>query len=1189
MPVLPHTSALRARWLVKRTGGPAPWCLFLRWLALVSFFTAATGFAQAPATSASVGELLQPQGTVEVLRAGTNVWTRTTNSIALQPGDTVRTGPNSRAAIRLSNASVVRMDERSLLQLRPAKKSDGVLLNLLKGTSYFFHRERPVRTEFETPLVSGAVRGTEFHLVVEESGRSVLSLFDGAVDLANEQGTLTLATGEQAVIEPQQPPRRTAMIEASNIIQWCLYYPAVLDPDELDLNRSERQLLSLSLEAYRLGDLPAAVAAYPEARAPASDAEGVYLAALRLASGRVAEAGELLAGLQGAADARLSTVANALRTLIAAVKLEDVETTLNNDSATSLLASSYYQQSRADLKGALQLALQSVERAPHFAFGWARVAELELSFGNTTEAQNAIDRALALSPRHAQAHVVRGFQLAGAHQLADATEAFDEAIHIDGALGNAWLGRGLCRLRHGDARGGMEDLLVAAALEPNRALLRSYLGKAFHHIGDEAHATSELSLARRLDPDDPTAWFYSALLNQQRSRINDAIRDLETSRELNDNRRIYRSRFLLDQDQAVRRANLANIYRDAGMEDVAAREAARGINDDYANHSAHLFLADSYNLLRLPGQTGLRYETATFSELLVANLIAPPGAGLLSRNISQQDYARLFERDGLGITSATEYRSSGDWLQNASQFGTSGNLGYAIDASYLGKNGQRTNNDLESFGLAGAFKAQVSQRDSLYLQTIYSDFESGDLRQLYHQGDANRTVRIDEEQAVNVFAGWHREWNPQSHTLILIGHLSDDYQIDDGALPVLTVFKTNGIPASVSPPSFGFRQFDSQLRNEFRAWSGEFQQIWQHANHTVVAGVRHQSGENKTHSELTKLPGQLVNYPDAPVATSTELQRTAVYLYETWRIVDSLSLLGGLTYDHLTFPKNIDLSPITSGEKDKSQFSPKLGLLWTPTKSSAARAAYTRSLGGLYYDNSVRLEPTQFGGFVQAYRSLIPDSLAGVAAGSEFETWSGEIEHRFPTHTYLALRAEWLESTARRTVGVFDVDVLNNPEDAAVSSTRKDLDFRERSLLFTANQLLGRDWSLGLRYRLSEAELDQRLPAVSPDIYAQAANDHRAVMHQLAMSVNFNHPSGFFSQFQSLWSAQSNFGYTPDRPGDDFWQFNLLAGWRLWRRHVDVTLGILNLTDRDYRLNPLNLHDELPRERTLFASLRFSF
>ncbi len=102
-------------------------------------------------------------------------------------------------------------------------------------------------------------------------------------------------------------------------------------------------------------------------------------------------------------------------------------------------------------------------------------------------------------------------------------------------------------------------------------------------------------LAEKLDPQDPTPWLYSALLNQENNRINDAIRDLEKSQALNDNRSVYRSQLLLDQDQAVRSANLAAMYQDAGMDDVALREASRAVNYDYANYSAHLFLANSYN------------------------------------------------------------------------------------------------------------------------------------------------------------------------------------------------------------------------------------------------------------------------------------------------------------------------------------------------------------------------------------------------------------------------------------------------------------------------------------------------------------------------------------------------------------------------------------------------------------------
>src|SRR5262249_36912347 len=152
----------------------------------------------------------------------------------------------------------------------------------------------------------------------------------------------------------------------------------------------------------------------------------------------------------------------------------------------------------------------------------------------------------------------KGFLLAAENRTRKAIELFDRALAIDPSLGNAWLGRGLCRIRRGD-RGGREDLLIAAAVEPQRALLRSYLGKAYANEGDYRRADKELQLAKDLDPSDPTAWLYSALLKQQENRINEAVDDLEKSQDLNDNRSVYRSGLLLDQDRAVRSANLAAI------------------------------------------------------------------------------------------------------------------------------------------------------------------------------------------------------------------------------------------------------------------------------------------------------------------------------------------------------------------------------------------------------------------------------------------------------------------------------------------------------------------------------------------------------------------------------------------------------------------------------------------------------
>ena len=174
-----------------------------------------------------------------------------------------------------------------------------------------------------------------------------------------------------------------------------------------------------------------------------------------------------------------------------------------------------------------------------------------------------MNKSLALAPRNAQSLALQGFLFSAQNRLGSAQISFEKAIALDGALGNAWLGRGLCRIRQGRDQEGLQNLLVAAALEPQRAVFRSYLGKAFSNLGDDERAVKELALAKRLDPNDPTSWLYSALHNQQQNRINTGLSDLEKSQELNRNRAVYRSQQLLDQDRAVRSANLASIYRDA--------------------------------------------------------------------------------------------------------------------------------------------------------------------------------------------------------------------------------------------------------------------------------------------------------------------------------------------------------------------------------------------------------------------------------------------------------------------------------------------------------------------------------------------------------------------------------------------------------------------------------------------------
>jgi hypothetical protein len=103
--------------------------------------------------------------------------------------------------------------------------------------------------------------------------------------------------------------------------------------------------------------------------------------------------------------------------------------------------------------------------------------------------------------------------------------------------------------------------------------------------------------------------------------------------------------------------------------------------------------------------------------------------------------------------------------------------------------------------------------------------------------------------------------------------------------------------------------------------------------------------------------------------------------------------------------------------------------------------------------------------------------------------------------------------------------------------------------------------------------------------------DHleKATLHQGQLFALYNHRSGFFARLEGYWARQSNAGYSPDIPGDDIFQLNAYVGYRFRRNFGDITLGFLNLTDQDYKLNPLNYYNELPRERTLVVRARFNF
>ena len=1158
--------------------------IIFHWLALALGLLATLlsgnlrGAAANTLQSPQVSRILEIAGSVQIAAAGTDNWITAKTGLRLTPGDQIRTHARSRATVQLSDRSILRIRERTLVVIEApkAKKTGG--FNLLRGALFFLNREKPNQIEFNTPLASGAIRGTEFLIRVDEDkGTMDLSVFQGEVALKtgdNEKSDWSITSGEQIRVARNERPLKTALINAINQIQWALYYPTFLVPEEMNIPQAEAASYNAALAHYKAGNLTKALSALPpnDGQAPMNSFE----MALLLSIGNVHEVEEALQSSTIAPEK-----ANAFRSLIAAVRFQPMPLIPLPSTASEWLALSYYHQSQSQLDAARHAAQKATEMAPAFGASWIRLAELEFAFANRKAAQRLLTRGLEQSPKQAQGQSLLGFIALENNHNRSALRAFDKAIGLDGDLGDAWLGRGIAHLRLSEQKEGRTALQTAAALEPQRSLFRSYLGKAFGELGEQELAIKEFGIAHSLDPADPTPSFYAALHAFQSNRINESIRFLEESITLNDNLSVHRSTSLLDRDLAMRSADLAVLYTDAGMADVSDYLATRSILQDPANFSGHLFLANSLQNREQTLVSDRRLESARSSELLTANLLAPIGSANLSQLLSQQDHLQYFSNPPFALNTTLDYQSNQSWKHQTSGFGTLGKLSYAVDGVYLDQSGQRPNQNRDLRQASVQLKYHLTPNDSIYLQVGTRREDGNDLKSYYDPNEASNTLRFDSEQPANLLLGYHREWSPNSRTLFLGARLEENLQLRDSDPNILFLRQSGGVPSAVeSSPGY-----DLTLDSDFTLYSAELQHMLKFDTHSLIIGGRIQSG---TVDQAALLSRDLTGIV-APHQSSPDMFRANAYAYYQWSLSEKLRLIGGFSYDHLRAPLNTDLAPISQQTDSRDLLAPKIGITFEPWERGEFRAAYTQSLGGLFFDNSVRLEPSLVAGFHQSYRSIIPEGVAGLSSGSRFETFHASYNQSWRSGTYLGISGEILKSNGTRGIGALTNGTALPLPDSPTTLSQQ-LDFQEESVSIFAHQLIGNAWAPGMRYRISHAELNDQFSALPQGLpgLASLSQQNEATMQELNLFLWYNHSSGIFGRWESNHYRQDNASATGLKD-EALWQHNLYLGYRFPQRRAQIQLGLLNLFDQDYRLNPINLHSELPRGRTISVSARFNF
>ncbi|WP_126454698.1 FecR domain-containing protein [Sulfuriflexus mobilis] len=1074
------------------------------WGIVVSIWLLWPTLAHAESCQQGVAKAVSVQGTVELRVAAATgaTWQAVNLGDSFCQNDVVRVGSNSRAALVLNNDTILRLDQHSTITFTNLSLEQPSSLDLKAGIAHFISR---VKQAFKivTPFVNASIEGTEF-VVAVQAGQAEVTVFEGVVRATNDQGELVLNPGQTALALKGTAPVLKLHVRPRDAVQWALYYPAIVD------------------------------AGQPQA--------AINQAAQQLATGRVSEAQQ---GLSTLLDKQPQhTEALALQAIIAVVNndkamaLQRAQQAVasNPQSAVARLALSYAQQANFDVPGALETMQAAAGLDANNALAQARLAELYLMVGDLKQAQAAAETAVALNPAVAKSHSVLGFANLTQLKIEPAIASFNQAIERDQAEPLARLGLGLAKIRRGELEDGRREIEYAASLDPNNALIRSYLGKAYYEEKRDTVATSQFDMAKALDPNDPTAWFYSAIQKQSVNRPVEALEDLQKSEALNDNRAVYRSKLLLDEDQAARSASQARIYQDLGFDQLAQQEAFGSINEDFANHSAHRFLAESY-------ANRPRHEIGRVSELLQSQLLAPLNINPVAPHLSESELG-IQPNAGPGGASFNEYdplfaRNQSRWQVSAllGNNNTAGdevvyselydNTSISVGQYHFQTDGFRDNNDFQHDIVNFFIQTAITPQQSLQFELKASERENGDLRLRFDPENFSE-VRRETRDETTFRLGYHNQLSPNSHLL--------------GSFIYRDTLFTREENVQLSPfGPFGPVIGEDVRTEDSNARTAELQYIRKQDTYELIIGAGNYRAALDNENIFQVTSGGIV-LAGGPSDNKFDIKTDNAYAYSQWRAFNNVNLTLGLSHDDLD-------DPVLATQ----QTNPKLGLQWEVSPKTRLRAAGFRTLKRPLTGNQT-LEPTQVAGFNQFFDD--PNT-------TDAKNYGIALEHRFNKQVYTGL-----ELTKR------DLDVP-----LTTGSNVRDEDQTEYAhrayLYWTPHKFV----SLAAEYEFEDFE---REITVASDI----GEPRELTTHRLPMSVNLHYPNGWSGGLTATYYDQELIQplspTTSRRDEDDFWIFDARLGYRLPKRQGLINLEIRNLFEEDFNYRDANFRTGLAQPPTIY-------
>ncbi|MES2584366.1 MAG: TonB-dependent receptor [Pseudomonadota bacterium] len=907
--------------------------------------------AQAAIPAGSAAQIVDLQGAGEQHAANSQQWLAAKPSQLLAGGAFVRTLQASKMALLFADDTQIRLNQNSVLQVKSlatATQPTNLVLSLGRAWAQT-KRADGSRLILETPAATAGIRGTDWELDVDASGKTLLTVLSGTVELSNAQGSVTVNSNEAAVAEVGRIPVKIQLSNPRDRIQWVnaltadplRHLPAGEVPPNLKAASAALKAGDMALARQTLAPLVDAVQGW----APAAY---LMLSDVQLVAGEFDMAANSLEAGLSRHPGNPELLAQLARVYLLADRLDDSTRTLararSAETASVLVVQGDLARRQGNTAATVQAYTRAVAVAPGDDRGWFALGSAQNEREEISPARNNLRKALALQPQGAGYAGELGTLETFANRFGEADAAFKAALEHNPADYVAWTGLGLLRLKQGQPEVALDAFLRAGVMEPRYARAKAYTAVAYYQLGRAADAEDTLRQASALDDKDPVPYLLLSQIYTDQFRAGEAV---QASREA-----VKRLPYLKSLNQLASNqkgsANFGASLAFFGLEDWALELAQESYYPYWGG--SHLFLADRYagefnknselfqgylsdplafgasnrfsTLLQRSGHYGaIGYNVDKTSWQL--QLPSVTLNGLVNTSVPFAYFVQLQQGRATGFPI-----DIGAWSNQPATTDATGTADVQARVATLGFGLQPTEN-LGLFAYTNEFKARID----------------GNNRVLAFQDLESTTGSMAEHRVRHSALGLSYRWSPVSQTWFKLG--SSDELTTLGAYPV--VFGSQrmvGVLGIYAQPEK--KTSDVQLRHtvdvspDTRLAMGV--ETVKETQHTDTLG----SGPIFTARNGSVELGEYILFGGT---NDIDRRFSAVTLAAQHRAMPNLLLDGAVAWNHTTentvgetqtvlaisetvVPGSVRTSPTTD------QWAPRLGFAYKPTPNVSVRAAY---------------------------------------------------------------------------------------------------------------------------------------------------------------------------------------------------------------------------------------------------------